>query len=384
MRAGSLVLELAARTAIVDGTRFELPPAEFDLLAVFAARPGEVIPHKELATVAFGAGAAFPPQELHRQIWKLKKALNDQSRDHKLIRNRRGQGYMLDLPASAVNVVGGSDASTQDRVIRLEPTEAFDGAAEPPLTGVDLPQPQKLRLGVIAVSVLIAALALGASWLAGYEISSHWSSSDDSPLAQTNSSGRSQRDQDTTHRPHERRNDPGGHRRNNAKGPHTASGSTGFTHSGGTGTIIVSAPQETRDSEHERPHRDRAKRVEDPAPPVPPQPDAPLYHLFKADTGDHIMTTSSSVANQKQAAGYDSSVEGGVFTAQQQGTAGIAIDGGTVYVYRTSSAVPNGVAAAPLYRLRSSDDFFYTSSSAAANQAQANGWARSTAGYIAT
>ena len=48
-RAGSLVVELGARTAIIDGRRIELPPTEFALLAVLAARPGEVVSHKELA-----------------------------------------------------------------------------------------------------------------------------------------------------------------------------------------------------------------------------------------------------------------------------------------------------------------------------------------------
>jgi hypothetical protein len=96
------------------------------------------------------------------------------------------------------------------------------------------------------------------------------------------------------------------------------------------------------------------------------------------------MTTSSSVANQKQAAGYESSLEGGVFTAQEKGTVAIALDSGAAYVYRDPTSAPDAVTVTALYKLSSGDDFFYTTSASAANQAQAQGWSRSTAGYVAS
>ena len=129
-RAESLVIELASRTAIIDGARIELPPTEFDLLAAFAARPGQVVTHKEIAALAFGDGASVAPRELHWRIRKVRDVIGDSQREHKLIENRRGVGYVLDLPASAVEVVDVSiPTAGKETVIRLEPTE-FDDPSE--------------------------------------------------------------------------------------------------------------------------------------------------------------------------------------------------------------------------------------------------------------
>ena len=42
------------------------------------------------------------------------------------------------------------------------------------------------------------------------------------------------------------------------------------------------------------------------------------------------------------------------------------------------------MSVAPLFRLQKDGDFFYTTSSSKANQAEAQGWARTNAGYVAT
>lgn len=94
------------------------------------------------------------------------------------------------------------------------------------------------------------------------------------------------------------------------------------------------------------------------------------------------MTTSSAASNQKQASGYKLSLEGRVFTRQVNGTIPIALDDGTVYIYRSRDVVPKSVSVTELYRLSHGGDFFYTKSAGAANQWEAQGWARSVVGFV--
>jgi hypothetical protein len=94
------------------------------------------------------------------------------------------------------------------------------------------------------------------------------------------------------------------------------------------------------------------------------------------------VTTNSASANQKQAAGYSAVSAERVFSYQVSGTSAISLDSGQGFIYQTASAAGEGVNVKTLYRLDKDGDFFYTSSSSAANQAQAGGWSRSTAGYV--
>jgi hypothetical protein len=95
------------------------------------------------------------------------------------------------------------------------------------------------------------------------------------------------------------------------------------------------------------------------------------------------MTNNLSSATAKEADGYELSSEGRVFTSQVKGTVAITLDSGRAYVYRDVAAAPKGVAVTALFALARDGDRFYTVSSSAANEAQAQGWARSTAGYVA-
>ena len=381
-RAGSLVVELAARTVIVDGTRVELPPTEFSLLAVLAARPGEVVTHKELLEDAFGDSAYMDIQDLHWRIWNIRKLIGDA--DRKIIRNRRGVGFVLE--SRGVEVLEGVAATRPDaptHVIRLEPEEApesetveSDQSTREKEKGSRRPF-MVLSPAAIAAVVLVAGLVLGGSWLAGYTLSqtnktptaiAPPQSSDES----TDESKQPDRSQTKDSRKRPKKN------RNTAPSSNFAVGTTGgITTGDGTSTTQPNAPSGSQ--KNSQPNQGGSK-----PPPPPPQPNAQLYHLFNSETGDHIMTTSSSVANQKQAEGYSSSNEGGVFTSSEKGTAAISLDSGTAYVYESSGSAPQGVSVAPLYRLSGEGDFFYTSSSATANQAEAQGWSRTTVGYVAT
>lgn len=392
-RAGSLVVELAARTVLVDGRRVELPPTEFSLLAVLAARPGEVITHKELLKEAFGDSAYMDTQNLHWRIWNARKLIGDS--DKKLIKNRRGEGFVLE--AKRVEIVEGlvpdsdlvDDAPPENIVIRLEPepTEAPSPADLSPNEGSR--DRRRLVLSPMALLVvgIVAGLALGGSWLAGFTLSQLGESSpevtqrtepeDSDPQAGEKSGSKNRRG--------DVRKDQGRKGRNNDTARNVAAAPIGEV---GTGDVTSGNSTDSQAGDASQPSASQDQSSSDndkkPAPPPPPQPDAQLYHLVNPESGDHIMTMSSSVANQKQAEGYEATLEGGVFTSREKGTVAIGLDSGSAYVYGAPSAAPDDVSVTALYRLSSGDDFFYTTSSSAANQAQAQGWSRSTSGYVTT
>lgn len=392
-RAGSLVVELAARTVLVDGRRVELPPTEFSLLAVLAARPGEVITHKELLKEAFGDSAYMDTQNLHWRIWNARKLIGD--RDKKLIKNRRGEGFVLE--AKRVEILDGlapdSDlvaaAPSEDIVIRLEepePAEPAPPVGPPPID--DNSARRRLVLSPMALLIvgLIAGLALGGSWLAGFTLSKLSGSSPEVAAPnheerkpQVGEDSRSKDGRDDVRKGENRKGRTDNGTRNVAAAPIGDVG-TGDVTSGNS----VDSP--TGNADHSGSSQDQSSLGDEqkPEPPPPPQPDAQLYHLVNPETGDHIMTMSSSVSNQKQAEGYEATLEGGVFTSREKGTVAIGLDSGSAFVYGTPSAAPDDVSVTALYRLSSGDDFFYTTSSSAANQAQAQGWSRSTSGYVTT
>jgi DNA-binding winged helix-turn-helix (wHTH) protein len=387
-RAGSLVVELAARTVIVDGTRVELPPMEFSLLAVLAARPGEVITHKELLDAAFGDSAFMDSQDLHWRIWNIRQLIGDA--DKTVIRNRRGVGFQLE--ARRVEVLEGVAPTpvAPAHVIRLE-------AEEPPTTEIPVPARELadtrekaerrpflvLRPIGLVVIALVAALVLGGSWLAGYTLSQRAETPTTGEAPPVASDGSNDEAQKPQRKPADKRREGSKKRKgkaaSSAGSPNFATGTTGGVVTGdATSGTEPSAP--SGDGQNSQSNEGETKQE----PPPPPQPSAQLYHLYNPDSGDHIMTTSSSVANQKQAAGYEANLEGGVFTSQEKGTVAISLDSGSAFVYRDASSAPDSISVTALYKLSSGDDFFYTTSASAANQAQAQGWARATAGYVAS
>lgn len=97
--AGDLRLDLAGRMVQVDGTSFELPPREFQVLVELALHPGQPIPSDELARRAWPDAPAATGDDVRRTVYRLKRRLADDPR-HPVIRNRRGYGYVLE-PRSA-------------------------------------------------------------------------------------------------------------------------------------------------------------------------------------------------------------------------------------------------------------------------------------------
>ncbi|MEA2487887.1 MAG: hypothetical protein QOF16_1541 [Actinomycetota bacterium] len=117
-------------------------------------------------------------------------------------------------------------------------------------------------------------------------------------------------------------------------------------------------------------------------PPPPPQPDISLYVLYNAKTEDHYTTTSSATSTKMQSEGYAASVAGEGFSSNIQGTVAVALDSGTVYVYRSEAAAPTGESVNALYRLALDGDVYFTSNWSKAEQAATRGWSKQLVGYI--
>jgi DNA-binding response OmpR family regulator len=91
----NVVVEVAARRAIVDGAEVELTGLEFDLLTVLLRRAGRVVPRNTLLEEAGRGDVNVSERTVDVHISNLRKKLGDKERDPPLIRSVRGVGYVL-------------------------------------------------------------------------------------------------------------------------------------------------------------------------------------------------------------------------------------------------------------------------------------------------
>lgn len=384
-----LIVDVGARVAVVEGRRVELPPRLFELLAALAEQPGEPVSHPEIVSRLWDNPWGITRGHVRYNVWRLRTLLGDDDRDRPLIGNRRGHGYALELPPEAVRVVDGlrvSEASDppSERAadipsgIAREEENAQPVEHDPPRLNIEpeAPSRKRMRRGVTLLAAsLVTILMLGSGWFAVSRFSQRDVAGNAPPTGEDVAT--TPPEDDPAARPQNKRDRRA---KNNRKGK--VSDREG---------IAVAQPAPARDDRSpeasvkgSRIERKDASADKEPDDSPRPRPTSQLYHLHNPETGDHYMTTSSSESNQKQAAGYTVTVEGRVFSKQVKGTVAIALDNGTTYIYKdASSNTDDGTSITKLYRLDKEDDYFYTSSSSAANQAEAQGWARTVVGYVA-
>ncbi len=403
-RVGSLVIELAARTAKVDGVRVEFPETEFALLAALATRPGEVVSNKKLGAEAFGEAVPVTDQEIHWRIWKLRKLLGDQGRDHQLVANRRGQGYVLDLPPSSVRVVKGVAAEPVLEVEATEPQPVETSVPMPIPTEVAVPLPisQRNEPGsartrgpwtaprpvAVLLGVLVALAAVAGSWSAGYIISSRSARTEIAPAALPTTSGLADGDEEQSLGPQEKKQlqkkrlrQPSQRRRT---GGRNGGGSADASAALAPPPAAAPAPEPLAEpGQQSAPKRNRSHPA--PAQPRPaPLPAAPtryLYHLIHPNTGDHYVTTDGNVASQQEARGYQGGAVGRVYTSSVEGTRAISTNQGTAYIFISASprTEPPSRTLPLWYSTNNDGDFFYTTNE---NEARQAGWTANVVGYV--
>lgn len=375
-RQGSLLLDVRSRTAFVNGQRVELSPKEFELLAALAARPGEPVRTEELIRSLWPDSFGMTAQEVRWHIWRLRQAIGDDKRDSRIVANRRGFGYLVDLAPQEIQLL---DPQVSP------PTDGEGGTSVPDVRTTQPQTPEHSRSRRRKVVVLLASgsalVLLAGIWVAASHPSKP--ASDPRPPVAPKLAERSQPNS-LTNSDDRKRHSQSDKRKGVDRGRSRRSSESGSVGDAVSYPVASSgtnpsdpSPERSRDPKHSS--QEAGKEEEPPA----PQPNAELFHLYHPDTGDHFATMSSSTANQKQASGYQLIVEGGVFTDQVKGTVAIAVDDGTAYVFRDKGPT-SGTNVASLYRMEKDSDFFYTSSSSAANQAEAQGWTRATVGYVAT
>jgi DNA-binding response OmpR family regulator len=98
VNVGSLRIDPRSREAVLDGTPLELTPREFDLLYYLAARPGQVVPKRELSTHVWQApyGGADKTVDVHLS-W-LRRKLGETAQAPRFLHTVRGVGVKLSPP----------------------------------------------------------------------------------------------------------------------------------------------------------------------------------------------------------------------------------------------------------------------------------------------
>lgn len=94
IRVDGWLIDIKRQIAASGGRRFALSDAEFSLLRFMIEHPNRVIGRDELlAATGFTPGAG--PRSVDIRVTRLRKKLEPDSADPRLIRTIRGEGYML-------------------------------------------------------------------------------------------------------------------------------------------------------------------------------------------------------------------------------------------------------------------------------------------------
>lgn len=93
--AGKLTIDAAMRRATFDGADLALTTYEFDLLRVFAERPGRVLSREQLVELVRGSADEAFDRSIDVHISHLRKKLGDDPRNPRMLKTIRGVGYLF-------------------------------------------------------------------------------------------------------------------------------------------------------------------------------------------------------------------------------------------------------------------------------------------------
>ena len=100
LRFGDCELNLAAHTLSRDGEVVSLTSKEFQLLALFAQRPGRALTRNEILGRVWGHSVIVTSRSVDRCVTTLRAKIEQDPRNPKLITTIRDIGYRFELPAS--------------------------------------------------------------------------------------------------------------------------------------------------------------------------------------------------------------------------------------------------------------------------------------------
>ena len=97
IEVGELVVDSLARTVTYGGERLELTAREYALVEYLAARRGQTVTREEIEDHIYGVHRLPASNAVDSTICLVRSKLGKEGKD--VIRTRRGQGYVLDVPA---------------------------------------------------------------------------------------------------------------------------------------------------------------------------------------------------------------------------------------------------------------------------------------------
>jgi two-component system KDP operon response regulator KdpE len=93
--SGPLVVDLAARTVSINGTRVQFSPKEYRLLQVLAQHQGAVVTHQHLLKEVWGVKRAQDSHYLRIFIRKLRRKIEQNPTKPRILLTELGVGYRL-------------------------------------------------------------------------------------------------------------------------------------------------------------------------------------------------------------------------------------------------------------------------------------------------
>lgn len=93
LSASGVTLNLADKTAVIDGVLTELPAKEFDLLALLIENQGKALKKEYLFSTVWGSDSDSELQTLHVHINRLRQKLGDDPKKAKRLLTVWGVGY---------------------------------------------------------------------------------------------------------------------------------------------------------------------------------------------------------------------------------------------------------------------------------------------------
>ncbi|MFJ6216422.1 response regulator transcription factor [Streptomyces sp. NPDC092296] len=101
LRVGGLTIDVQRRTAALDGAPLDLTRREFDLLAFLAARPGVVVPRRELLSEVWRQTYGGD-QTIDVHLSWLRRKLGETAARPRYLHTVRGVGVRLEAPGDPV------------------------------------------------------------------------------------------------------------------------------------------------------------------------------------------------------------------------------------------------------------------------------------------
>jgi len=95
IQLGSLCIDACNRRVIIDQQDLDLTSGEFDLLLYLVQNAGKVLSRDKMCTDLRGVEYDGIDRSIDIRVSRLRKKLNDESRNARMIKSIRGVGYLF-------------------------------------------------------------------------------------------------------------------------------------------------------------------------------------------------------------------------------------------------------------------------------------------------